>query len=727
MSRNVLSAVLAGLLVAACGGQAPSSTITGNESFVTIGKSGADAAAAASTSDSFYLAINRKELGQKYFLSAYLTQYFPGAVAYGAARSLGTRVVSFKVQNGKLFVFDVADTHKDSNTFDPSLIVDAYPLVTGVLSGDQAKNFVVFDPAAGLNQFGVVADAFAGGSQPVHFKTELSYVQRFRAITDGVTFEQVFTGYADAGDPNSWILGENNAFRGSGTLGIALRKYTEGKGFTPGQISQDGEFFFRSDLKLVPNTGSPTQTAAKWNIQPGMKPIKWLISDKINNLKSDPVLGQYDVQGALTKAIENWNQVFGFQVLQAGMATASDSYGDDDTNYVLWDEDPSFGAAFANWRSNPNTGEIRGASVYMNVGWVQIADQIFADDAAHAVRADGVPTLLLRPVKAQPKIPTLVWEGLRSEALCALWAPDYRAADEIAWNAGLTQSSMTKKQKVEAFLTHVLLHEIGHTLGLRHNFKGSLVPPSSSVMDYLTNEDSLQVTVPGAYDTAAVQLLYGISKASPAQPFCTDEDVGADTNCNRFDTGAQPLQTSFIPYYTQVMTAFLAGQIGSPPNVSLNKVLGFVRAGSPADMQAAWTATIANVKVPVAADALKADPNLGRRIDFASRRILGRLFIDPAGARGDYYFDPSPYSPIAPQILAELQGNLANADGIRSFTTRRLTVDILKKMQTSQAYNALRGTRDAIASQRAGLSGDQAALTDDLLSRIDAALHPYFN
>jgi hypothetical protein len=57
--------------------------------------------------ESFYVAIKRSELDKKWFLSAFMKQFHPGAVDYGAARSLGTRVVSFKIQNGKLFVFDV--------------------------------------------------------------------------------------------------------------------------------------------------------------------------------------------------------------------------------------------------------------------------------------------------------------------------------------------------------------------------------------------------------------------------------------------------------------------------------------------------------------------------------------------------------------------------------------------------------------------------------------------
>src|SRR6185312_7174127 len=89
---------------------------------------GAQAVPSTSGDQSFYVAVNKKELGQRWFMSAYLKQYFPGAVSAGAAVSLGTKVVTFRVQNGKLFVFDASDNYKDSDTFDPTLIIEAYPI-----------------------------------------------------------------------------------------------------------------------------------------------------------------------------------------------------------------------------------------------------------------------------------------------------------------------------------------------------------------------------------------------------------------------------------------------------------------------------------------------------------------------------------------------------------------------------------------------------------------------
>jgi len=61
---------------------------------------------------------------------------------------------------------------------------------------------------------------------------------------------------------------------------------------------------------------------------------------------------QYDIVGALRAGIENWNEVFGFKVFEASVASTSQSFADDDVNYFIYDEDPSNGFAFADWLRN---------------------------------------------------------------------------------------------------------------------------------------------------------------------------------------------------------------------------------------------------------------------------------------------------------------------------------------------------------------------------------------
>ena len=83
-------------------------------------------------------------------------------MGYGAARSLGTKVINWQVHNGKLFVLDASGTKKDSETFDPTLIVDAYPVIRDAAIDKQfpPDKWVVFDPAGVLRSYQSSAQQF---------------------------------------------------------------------------------------------------------------------------------------------------------------------------------------------------------------------------------------------------------------------------------------------------------------------------------------------------------------------------------------------------------------------------------------------------------------------------------------------------------------------------------------------------------------------------------------
>lgn len=673
---------------------------------------------------SFYIALSKKELGKRWFLSAYLKQYYPGAVAGGSARSLGTRVVSFKVQNDKLFVFDADNRRKSSDTFSPQLLVEAYPVVKNFEPFNKQKNsenYVLFDPAAGLNRFGVVSDAFGAGA--VKFQTELTYSQRYRKLTDGITFEQVFTGYADYPDNYAPGQGEDNLFRSSGTLSIGLRRYAEGPGYKPTPLPSK-EHYFRSEVAIVPNSGQTVQVAAKWNIKRGMTPIKWLVAPQVQAMASDPRFKDVDLYGAIKAGIENWNDAFGFRALEAQLAAKGDSFADDDKNYLIFDQDPSFGAAFANWRLNPNTGEIRGASVYFSSMWLEVADYLFP-----APNAAGRP---LPAGGSVARMKTLNWDAIPHEPLCQLWARPMRPLAQELAQAGAhrsAQSTLSRKELIERYVTHVIAHEIGHTLGLRHNFRGSTVPPTTSVMEYVDDVDAVQSTRPGAYDVSAVRFLYGLASQPPSEPFCTDEHTRLDPDCNRFDFGTDPLRDYYGAYYRMLANAFLTGQSPRAPNVVLNGVLQYVRVPSlrPTDTQLpAWNIAVAGVRAPLPADRA-ANAAYAARADALLTRVISRLFLDPPPLRGGFMLDPMMTPALHTEVVGQLKAVLTNSDKVRSFGSRRVMVDVLKKLQHVEAYRALSEARTAVDQQRATLTGDAALQTQDLLSRIDRALNPYFN
>jgi hypothetical protein len=659
----------------------------------------------ADRNDDFYLALRRNTLDQPWFLSVYLKELSP----FGPnPATLGTRVVRFREQNGKLFVFNADDRLATSDVFSPDLIIDAFPIVQSsrfnALPG--SGGYVLIDPSAGNNHFSALADLFAAGAAPVRLSTELSFVQAFHRFDDGASYEQIVTTYAQ--DPIASPGGvDPNEFRLAATLGISLRRYFASPEFKP-VATPDRPHFFLSDPVNVPNTGAIAQTPVHWAFAPGKPPVKWLISPELARISADPAFAGADLVAAARRGIESWNDVFGFPVFTAELDTRSTSFAEDRVNYLIVDPDTSKGFAFADWRTNPVTGETRGASIYFGGGFfTPLPDDPPANGAA-------LPT-----PRARAAVRTLQWQGTSPAPLCMLWGLAYQAQA-----AGAGNQALTGKQKLEAYIQHVVTHEVGHTLGLRHNFKGSLMPPTSSIMEYSVLEAAIAAPTPGPYDRAAIAYLYGKSTALPTQPFATDEDTLSDPSAVRFDAPSPtPLVDYQIPQYTSFTSELLRGQF-PPPVAPLivqffgTEVLGFVRGGTAAEAATAWKAALDGARSPLAS----ASASAAAAADALSAAVFDELYLHTTGAITAAPSDPG----VVAAIAADARALLVNTDGARSFATRRLVVDALKKAQNQSAFLALRDARDAITATLNGLGPSDRALTEDLLARITAAISPYF-
>jgi hypothetical protein len=360
----------------------------------------------------------------------------------------------------------------------------------------------------------------------------------------------------------------------------------------------------------------------------------------------------------------------------------------------------------------------------MNAIWFD--DTGFSDDPE---RASGTPEELVRgPLpKERPRRVYLAWESFPAEHLCQLWHPSFAdAGDAVPADTGLR---LTKKEKFERYIQHVVAHEIGHTLGLRHNFKGSLLPPSSSVMDYLSTADSIATHTPQAYDVDAVRYLYGLSTTLPAQPFCNDSGTRTDADCVTFDSKAKPREEFWTPTYTRLADRVVNDGWGVAllnyyVDYYMNGLLGYARATADAALaRTVLDAALGKGKAPALATLT---PAQAANADLLATRVLKRLFLDAPAARGAIRNDPALAAFVA-DARAQAGQILTNADKIRSFESRRAMVDLLKKMQSNDAYNLLVTSKASIVALRPSLTGGEAALTDELLSRIDAAINPYFN
>jgi hypothetical protein len=672
---------------------------------------------------SFYLAVKRSELAGKFFLAGYMEQSFPDGIKGGAAKSIGTRVVALRLEPDRLVLFDASDVNAASDLLDPTLIVEAWPVVAAseTFNADPRRGeYVLVDPSAGLNQLSVLGAEVDGDYKQVPFRVGLAYLQDFKRLADGAAFRLVFTG--ETGEPVHTTDSdlEPNPLRVSGTLGVALRRYAEGTRFTP-PVKPKKEYFFLSPPRIVRNTGEVVTTPIAWNIHEGMSPIVWTISPHVRQLARYPKYSKYKLEAAIVKGIENWNEVFGYPVFRAEVGAEGSRAGDDVTNFLWVDPDPSVDFAFADERFNPNTGEIRGASVYFNAGMVDTAMKEFdpTDPPTDAPPIVGA---------ARPRY-LIGWAGMTPASRCDRPFGPLATASSTSMGAG---DSLTPEEKVEAYVTGVILHEIGHTLGLRHNFKGSMVPPSSSIMEYIDDRDQILVTTPQRYDLQALSLLYGLSEKLPVDPFCNDDDQRTDPECAKFDKGSDPLAEYFGPKYDEIVTPYLEGgpdiawddkEVMARLDKAVNELLAFVRAGmdSAQRIQAYRLATdrVSGLFEP-------APGTVGERVNRWGAAMFERLLLSPEAERGIVTAMPplETDAALGHAVISDVGGWLLDMNGVATFPTRRLAVDALKEVQVDEAYRELVTDRSAILGG-IPVGTEPDLLTADLLARIGVALSPY--
>ena len=240
-----------------------------------------------------------------------------------------------------------------------------------------------------------------------------------------------------------------------------------------------------------------------------------------------------EYRDAVKRGIEAWNPAFetaGFKnAIQAKDQPADADWDAADVRYasIRWIVAPGAGFAQGPSRINPYTGEIFDADIRFSADIVRNFHQDYVEIAAPTGRAfagaTAAQTALIRSLTGwTDMLGPFSLETLMADALpepAERWSPPGARPDRsfaamgycdfargfaqqmatgfsVMQTRGMTPSKAKELEYVNEALLYITMHEVGHTLGLRHNFKSSTTLGFDQIQDAaLTSRDGITGSV----------------------------------------------------------------------------------------------------------------------------------------------------------------------------------------------------------------------------------------
>ena len=297
---------------------------------------------------------------------------------------------------------------------------------------------------------------------------------------------------------------------------------------------------------------------------------------------------------AVEAGILEWNKAFekiGFKNAVVAKQQPDDADWDNmDASHasIRWFVGADVGFAIGPSHVDPRTGEILDADIGMSDVFARGGRAFISEDAPRGM-AGGRVSSLAEEAHALAAL-NHGWREGRNATYCT-YAHDAAAEMDFALDVleargDIAPDSPEADAFIQARIKDVIMHEVGHTLGLKHNFKASTQVTqaqlkdkawtdanglSASVMDYNAYNIPLQGEAPttynnttlGAYDYWAIEYAYkqvpkeqeeaelkriASQNTQPGHAYADDTDAGGfgpfdgmDPTINRFDLGDDPM------------------------------------------------------------------------------------------------------------------------------------------------------------------------------------------
>jgi Met-zincin len=270
--------------------------------------------------------------------------------------------------------------------------------------------------------------------------------------------------------------------------------------------------FFGTSLSST----TDTQPIQRYNLGDAAQPV-----DHITYyLKNFPA----EYEAVAKKAVLSWNKAFAAQSIDVATAPVGMDVGDPRFHVIKWFDgtDNTLGwAGVAKMIVDPDTGLVMSGSIYIQGDTLL---KLYRNVVGFSQRIAPPP-----PVSGQLGNVTFANE-----------------VGEQPVAPFLTDLTKSFDQYMQDYYLETIAHEVGHTIGLRHNFRGSTQltgDETASVMDYAPLAQRDNYEGPGFYDIAAVRWAYFGEQPPANLPFCTDEDLWKHYDCNKGDWG-EPVQNT---------------------------------------------------------------------------------------------------------------------------------------------------------------------------------------